>query len=54
MIILKKGMGSTHKKKKKFVFENKIETRLPNINFFGRALEFCFIDIETILQKCVP
>ena len=48
MALLKKGM--THeKKKKKIVFMNKIETDVPNINFFGEAREFCFINKEIVL-----
>ena len=51
MAILKKGMGPTKKKKKKkqIVFKNKIETDVPNINFFGEACEFYFTNRETVL-----
>ena len=54
MIVLKKGMGSTKKRKKKFVFKNKIETCVPNRNFFSGVRKFCFTNMETVLQKCVP
>ncbi len=49
MVVLKKGMGLTKKKN----FKNKIETDVPNINFFNGAHEFCFINMKTVLQKCV-
>jgi hypothetical protein len=48
---LKKGMGSM--KKKKNVFKNKIETDVPNKKKFGRAHEFRFTNIKTVLQKYV-
>ena len=32
-------------KKIKFVFKNKTETGIPNINFFGGACEFCFTNM---------
>ena len=48
-----KGHG-TQEKKKQIVFKNKIEIDVPNINFFGGACEFCFINMKTVLQKCVP
>ena len=51
MTVLKKGMGSTKKKKK---FKNKIETDVPNKTNFGRTHKFCFINMKTVLQKCVP
>jgi hypothetical protein len=51
MAVLKKGMGPTKKKKK---FKNKIEINVPNINFFGGDHEFCFTNMKTVLQKCVP
>ena len=51
MIVLKKGMGPT---KKKIVFKNKIETDVLNKKKFGGTHEFCFTNIKTILQKCVP
>ncbi len=47
MVLLKKGMGLT--KKKQIVFKNKIETDVPNINFFGEACEFCFTNREIVL-----
>jgi hypothetical protein len=53
MVVLKKGMGPT-KKKKQIVFKNKIETNVPNKKKFGEAHEFCFTNIKTVLQKCVP
>jgi hypothetical protein len=40
-------------KKKKIVFKNKIETCVPNINFFGGIRKFCFTNMETVLQKCI-
>ena len=50
-----KGRETHEKKKKKqIVFKNKTETGVPNINFFGGACEFCFINMKTVLQKCVP
>jgi predicted RNase H-like HicB family nuclease len=51
MAVLKKGMGFTKKKK---ILKNKIETDVPNKNFFGETHEFCFTNIKTVLQKCVP
>ena len=50
MTVLKKGMGPTEKK---IIFKNKIEIDVPNINFFGKAQEFCFTNIKIILQKCI-
>ena len=50
MTVLKKGMGSTKKKK----FKNKIETGVPNKKKIGRTYKFCFTNMKTILQKCVP
>ena len=50
MAVLKKGMGPIKKKK---VFKIKIETDVPN-NFFCGVHEFCFTNMKTILQKCVP
>ena len=47
-------MESTKKKKKIFVFKNKIETGVPNKTFFGGACEFCFTNIKTVLQKYIP
>jgi hypothetical protein len=51
MVVLKKGMGPT---KKKIVFKNKIETDVPNKKNFGGTHKFCFTNIKTVLQKCVP
>ena len=51
MTVLKKGMGPM---KKKIIFKIKIETDVPNKNFFGGAHEFCFTNRKTVLQKCVP
>ena len=48
-----KGHG-THKKKYKLFSRTKIETDVPNKKKFGRARKFCFTNIETILQECVP
>ena len=41
-------------RKKKFVFKNKTKTNVANINFFCGTCEFCFTNMKTILQKCVP
>ena len=38
----------THKKKQ-INFKNKIETNVPNRNFFGGAHQFCFTNMKTIL-----
>jgi hypothetical protein len=44
-----KGHG-THEKKQ-IVFKNKIETDVPNINFFGEACKFCFTNKETVCES---
>ena len=55
IIIMKTTYGcfekehGTHEKKKKIVFKNKIETDVPNRNFFCGTSEFCFTNIETVL-----
>jgi hypothetical protein len=49
MVVLRKGIGSTKKKK----IKNKIETDIPSRKFFGGAHEFSFINIKTILQKYI-
>jgi hypothetical protein len=54
MVVLKKGMGLTKKKKKQIIFKNKIETDVSNKKFFGGAHEFYFTNMKTVLQKCVP
>ena len=45
-----KGHG-THEKK---IAKNKIETDAPNNKFFGGTHEFCFTNMKTVLQKCIP
>ena len=53
MVVLKKGMRPT-KKKKQIIFKNKIETNVPNKKNLGRTHKFCFTNMKTDLQKCVP
>ena len=53
MAVLKKGMGLTKKKKKQIIFKNKIKTDVSNKFFFGGIHKLCFINMKTILQKCI-
>ena len=46
MAVLKRAQDP---KKKKNVFKNKIETDVANKKKFGRAHEFCFINIKIVL-----
>ena len=51
MVVLKKRMGST-KYIYIYIFKNKIETNVPNINVFGGVHKFCFTNMKIVLQKC--
>ncbi len=55
MIILKKSMEPTKKKKYILFFKNKIETDVQNkFFFFCGTHEFYFTNMKTVLQIYVP